>query len=76
MGMTPDLDVSPTVGLMPTTPLMLAGPIIDVSVSVPKAIGTTFAATETAEPELEPSVRSLSLKARNGEKITKRLTWT
>ncbi len=53
--MTPLRDVSPTVGLIPTTPLFEAGPIIEVSVSVPNDNGTMFAETATAEPELEPS---------------------
>ena len=53
--MTPFLDVSPTVGFIPTMPLIDAGPMIDVSVSVPKDTGTMFAETATAEPELEPS---------------------
>lgn len=55
MGMTPDRDVSPTVGLIPTTPLIEAGPMIEVSVSVPNDRGTIFAETATADPELEPS---------------------
>ena len=53
--MTPALDVSPTVGFIPTTPLIDAGPMIDVSFSVPNDRGTMFAETATAEPELEPS---------------------
>ncbi len=53
--MTPFLDVSPTVGLIPTAPLFEAGPMMDVSVSVPNAKATMFADTATAEPELEPS---------------------
>ena len=53
--MTPARDVSPTVGFIPTMPLIDAGPMIDVSVSVPKDMGTMFAETATAEPELEPS---------------------
>lgn len=55
IGMTRFLDVSPTVGLMPTIPLIEAGPMIEVSVSVPNDKGTMFAETATAEPELEPS---------------------
>ncbi len=53
--MTPFLDVSPTVGFIPTTPFIDAGPMMDVSVSVPNDRGTMFAQTATAEPELEPS---------------------
>lgn len=55
MGMTPALEVSPTVGFIPTMPLIDAGPMIEVSVSVPKDRDTMFAETATAEPELEPS---------------------
>ena len=61
MGITPFIDVVPTVGLMPTTPFVFAGPMIDVSVSVPIDSGTTFADTETALPELEPTRNSQSL---------------
>jgi len=43
------------VGLIPTTPLHEAGPMMDVSVSEPNAKGTMFAETATADPELEPS---------------------
>ena len=53
--MTPALDVSPTVGFILTTPLIDAGPMIDVSVSVPYERSTMFAETVTAEPQLEPS---------------------
>lgn len=53
--MTPRLEVRPTVGLMPTTPLIFAGPMIEVSVSVPKDNGTMLAETDIAEPELDPA---------------------
>lgn len=59
MGITPSLEVSPIVGLIPTTPFREAGPMIEVSVSVPSAKGTIFAETATAEPELEPTKRLL-----------------
>ncbi len=59
--MTPFLDVSPTVGFIPTTPFIDAGPMMDVSVSVPNDRGTMFAQTATAEPELEPSRNSCQL---------------
>ena len=50
---------SPTVGFRPTMPLMDAGLTIDPSVSVPTAMVHRFAATATADPELEPDgVRS------------------
>ena len=61
--MTPFLDVSPTVGFIPTIPLIDAGPIIDVSVSVPNDRGTMFAETATAEPELEPSGIMLAVQS-------------
>ena len=44
----------PTVGLMPTTELKLAGHIIDPSVSVPSDTATIFAATDIDDPLLEP----------------------
>lgn len=55
MGITPFLDVRPTVGLIPTTPFIEAGPTIEESVSVPNESGTIFAETETADPELDPT---------------------
>ena len=57
MGITPFLEVSPGVGLIPTTPLIIAGPIIEESVSVPKLTGTILADTATAEPALEPTTK-------------------
>src|SRR5499426_2032964 len=54
MGMTPARLVSPTVGLIPTTPFTPEGQTIDPSVSVPIETVTRFAATAIAEPELEP----------------------
>ena len=44
----------PTVGLMPTTELKLAGHIIDPLVSVPSDTATIFAATDIDDPLLEP----------------------
>src|SRR5690349_14836801 len=59
MGMTPARLVSPTAGLMPTTPLIEAGQRIEPSVSVPTEEAQRLAATAVAEPELEPQgVRS------------------
>ena len=52
--MTPARLVSPTVGLMPTTELKLAGHRIEPSVSVPSATATKFAATDIAGPLLDP----------------------
>src|SRR5690349_22072735 len=54
MGMIPLLLVSPTVGLIPTTPFALAGHTIDPSVSVPIATAQRFAETPAPEPELDP----------------------
>lgn len=54
--MTPARLVSPTVGLMPTTELAAAGHKMDPSVSVPRATATMFAATDIAEPLLDPQV--------------------
>src|SRR5438046_10767811 len=54
MGTMPARLISPTVGLIPTMPLVDEGDTIDPSVSVPAATAQRFAATATAEPELEP----------------------
>src|SRR6266404_5936876 len=45
---------TPTVGLMPTTPLALAGQTTLPSVSVPSDTAVKFADTAAPEPELEP----------------------
>src|SRR5271163_4356929 len=45
---------SPTVGFRPTMPLIEAGLTIEPSVSVPTATAHRFAATATADPELDP----------------------
>ena len=52
--MIPARLTSPTVGLMPTTPLADAGQTIEPSVSVPTATAPKLADTAAAEPELEP----------------------
>src|SRR5215470_7998204 len=54
MGTTPPRLVRPTVGLMPTTPLTLAGQTMLPSVSVPNPTAVRLADTEAAESELEP----------------------
>src|SRR2546428_10090141 len=54
MGIMPARLISPTVGLIPTIPLYDDGDKTDPSVSVPTATAHKFAATATAEPELEP----------------------
>src|SRR5207302_10911554 len=54
MGTTPPRLVTPTVGLMPTTPLTLAGQTMLPSVSEPMPAAVKFAETEAADPELDP----------------------
>ena len=59
--MTPERLTSPTVGLIPTRPLIDDGQMIEPSVSVPTATAHRFAETATPEPELEPQgLRSTS----------------
>ena len=50
IGITPALLVNPTVGLIPTTPLALAGETIEPFVSVPIATAQKLAAGATPEP--------------------------
>ncbi len=54
IGTTPARLTSPTVGLIPTTPQVVAGHTIEPSVSVPTASAVRFAETAAPEPELEP----------------------
>src|SRR6185437_9948882 len=54
MGTAPPRLTSPTVGLMPTTPLTFAGHTMLPSVSVPIERAVKFADSAAAEPELEP----------------------
>src|SRR6185436_9527495 len=54
MGITPARLVRPTVGLIPTTPLIDAGQTIEPSVSVARAAAQKLAATPAPDPELEP----------------------
>src|SRR2546428_3442050 len=54
MGTTPARLVTPTVGLMPTTLLTLAGQTMLPSVSVPTDTAVKLLDTAAAEPELEP----------------------
>src|ERR1700704_4838540 len=44
----------PSVGLIPTRPLLFDGETIEPSVSVPTAAALRFAATAAPEPELDP----------------------
>jgi hypothetical protein len=52
--MTPERLTRPTVGLIPTRPLIEDGQMIEPSVSVPMATAHRFAESATPEPELEP----------------------
>ena len=54
IGTTPALLVRPTVGLMPTTELKPEGHKMEPSVSVPSETVTKFAATDIADPLLDP----------------------
>lgn len=53
-GMTPARLVRPTVGFRPTTELKLEGHRMEPSVSVPNDTVTKFAATDIADPLLDP----------------------
>src|SRR5207253_2441206 len=54
MGTTPPRLTSPTVGLIPTTPLTFAGQTMLPSVSLPRDTAVKFPAAAAADPELEP----------------------
>jgi len=54
MGIIPDRLISPTVGFIPTIPLLCEGQTIEPLVSVPIASMVRLADTATAEPELDP----------------------
>src|SRR5207342_3373125 len=54
IGMIPDRLTSPSVGLIPTSPLHDAGDTMDPSVSVPTATAQKFAAVAPPDPELDP----------------------
>src|SRR5262245_43378895 len=56
IGMIPERLTNPSVGLMPTSPLMADGDVIEPSVSVPTATAARLAAMAAPEPELEPLV--------------------
>src|SRR2546429_3162821 len=59
IGTTPPRLVRPTVGLMPTTPLALAGQTMLPAVSEPKEMAAKLAEAAAAEPELEPQALRL-----------------
>lgn len=52
--MIPERLTKPTVGLIPTIPLLVEGQTMDPLVSVPMASRVRLAETATPEPELEP----------------------
>src|SRR5215467_4591186 len=54
IGTTPPRLVSPTVGLIPTTPFTFAGHTMLPSVSVPRETAVKFEDTAAPEPELDP----------------------
>ena len=54
IGIMPERLIKPTVGFIPTMPLVDAGQVTDPSVSVPTATTQRFAETAAPEPELEP----------------------
>src|SRR5512142_1011394 len=54
MGMTPMRLTKPSVGLIPTMPLVCEGQMIEPSVSVPSAAAHILAATAAPDPEEEP----------------------
>ena len=54
MGMMPVAGMRPSVGLIPTTPLVEAGHTMEPSVSVPMASAHRLAETAAPDPELEP----------------------
>jgi hypothetical protein len=54
IGTIPDRLIRPTVGFIPTIPLLFDGQTIDPLVSVPIATMHKLADTATPEPELEP----------------------
>jgi hypothetical protein len=61
IGTTPARLVTPTVGLMPTTPLLCAGQTMLPSVSVASATVDRLADTAAPDPELEPhGLRSIA----------------
>jgi hypothetical protein len=54
IGITPARLVRPTVGFIPTTELAFDGHKMEPSFSVPRDIVTKFAATDIADPLLDP----------------------
>src|SRR6478672_8059278 len=54
IGITPERETRPSVGLIPTMPHVDDGQMIEPSVSVPTAIAARFAAIAAPEPDDEP----------------------
>ena len=54
IGITTARLVRPTVGLIPTTELLTEGQIMELCVSLPRETHTMFAATDIADPLLDP----------------------
>ena len=54
MGMIPDRLQSPTVGLIPTIPLLEEGHMMEPPVSVPTVSAQRLAEAAVPEPELDP----------------------
>src|ERR1022692_3468444 len=54
IGIMPVAGMRPSVGLIPTTPLVEAGHTMEPSVSVPMASAHRLAETAAPDPELEP----------------------
>ena len=54
IGTIPERLISPTVGFIPTMPLLFEGHTIEPLVSVPIAAMQRLAETATPDPELEP----------------------
>lgn len=61
IGTTPAILVRPAVGLMPTTELEPEGHKMDPSVSLPRDPATKFAATDIADPLLDPPGSSMCM---------------
>ena len=60
IGMMPERLIRPSVGLIPTMPLVCDGQMIEPSVSVPRAAAQKEAATAAAEPDEEPQAERSS----------------
>jgi len=80
IGITPARLVRPTVGFMPTTEFALDGHKMEPSVSVPSDTATKFAATDIADPLLDPQGSSdrtygFCTKIQNTRALLYQLRW-